>query len=182
MSWADFALVPAGGRRSTKSRLAYVSRSVQFDAPPAYCVTASSPSRPGRSARGAASTGRAWSSAPFRTAPEASSIGSPLRVAALCQLDPRNEPFVPLIGPIGEPKRPRLRIEGGERRIVGQPRRAVDLNGMVDDPLERVRRDDLHGRDLGPAAESTDLVDLPPPVQPHQTSPVTRVPPLRDPL
>src|SRR5215471_8550293 len=113
MSCADLAFVPAGGRRSTKSRLGYASRYVQFEAPPEYCVTLGSPSRPETIPLSQVSTARTSISSPGLTAPDASSIGSPLRVTTLGQLDARNDPLVDLVRSVSEPEGPRLCVERG---------------------------------------------------------------------
>src|SRR5215212_586065 len=99
MSCADFALVPAGGRRSTRSRAGYFSRYVQFEAPPVYCVTSGSPSSVGSIVRSHRSTAATSSASPLRTGPLE-------RDAVLQELDAGDERAVHLVRPVRDPEAP----------------------------------------------------------------------------
>src|SRR3954468_3628704 len=96
MSCADFALVPAGGRRRTRSRPGYFNRYVQLDAPPGYCVTSGVPSTA------------------ICDFSQRSTAGTSSGSSMLGQLDARDQPLVHLVGPVGDAQRARLGEEGRE--------------------------------------------------------------------
>src|SRR5262249_3241757 len=133
MSCADRALVPAGGRRRTRSRLRYVSRYVQFDAPEGYCVISDVPSRPGTIARNQASAAAAPASPPRRQAPAPSPAAavrtrmSSARVAAFGELDARDQALVHFVWAIGDAQAARRREQASQRRIPGHAGAAMNL-------------------------------------------------------
>src|SRR5215213_2159453 len=96
MSCADFALVPAGGRRSTRSRSGYFSRYVQLEAPPEYCVTSGNPAIDASTVFSQRSTAATSSASPRLTSP---GLTGRLRHPVLRELDAGDQRAVHLVGP-----------------------------------------------------------------------------------
>ena len=73
-----------------------------------------------------------------------------------------------LVGPVVDPPAARLHQHARERGLVGQPARAVHLDGTVDHIVEHLRREELDRRDLDPRLVAA--VDLVRGVERHQAA------------